>query len=402
MRSLPLDFISLMSEHFDNATATSLCSALTETESPVSIRLNTRKLSALGNFLAMPKLEDSIPWCPDAFYLSERPPFTFDPLFHAGAYYVQEASSMYLADVLRRFLPQMEKGNPCIALDLCAAPGGKSTLIASLLPEGSLMVSNEPMAKRAQVLAENMSKWTGRMPRGTYPVTSIVTQNYPDDFRGFASCFDLLVVDAPCSGEGMFRKDEQAIRDWSLQNVDLCFHRQREILETIWPALKPGGLIIYSTCTFNRYEDEDNARFIAEQLGGELLHERHFLPGRDRGEGFYIAVIRKYNFEDLDPFVRANQDVLLRKLNRMLRVLYDSTVPESIEGPRIELDYAQALQYLRRESLRIDAPRGPVVLCYKGLVLGAGKGVGSRINNLYPQEWRIRTTYSQEFSLFPI
>ena len=389
---LPEDFVRLMHEQYDTSTADALCQALCETDPEVSIRLNPRK----GQPLSLDNVQaDSVPWCPDAYYLAERPAFTFDPLLHAGAYYVQEASSMYIAELLKKFNVQCSMFNGAIAaLDLCAAPGGKSTLLAGLLPEGSVLVSNEPMPKRAQVLAENMQKWT-RVAEGEYPVRSIVTQNYPADFGAFTDSFDLLVTDVPCSGEGMFRKDEVAIKDWSLQNVDICWHRQREILQDIWHVLKPGGLLIYSTCTFNRFEDEDNARWICETLGAELLEERHFFPGRDRGEGFYCAAIRKNS---------KIQDSKLSTFNFQLSTL--NVMPPAFvvepDMPRIELSYNEALQYLRREAVRVPAPRGMVLLCYKGYVLGPGKCVGNRINNLYPEQWRIRTTYTTPFSLLGI
>ena len=389
---LPEDFVRLMHEQYDTSTADALCQALCETDPEVSIRLNPRK----GQPLSLNNVQaDSVPWCPDAYYLAERPAFTFDPLLHAGAYYVQEASSMYIAELLKKFNVQCSMFNGAIAaLDLCAAPGGKSTLLAGLLPEGSVLVSNEPMPKRAQVLAENMQKWT-RVAEGEYPVRSIVTQNYPADFGAFTDSFDLLVTDVPCSGEGMFRKDEVAIKDWSLQNVDICWHRQREILQDIWHVLKPGGLLIYSTCTFNRFEDEDNARWICETLGAELLEERHFFPGRDRGEGFYCAAIRKNS---------KIQDSKLSTFNFQLSTL--NVMPPAFvvepDMPRIELSYNEALQYLRREAVRVPAPRGMVLLCYKGYVLGPGKCVGNRINNLYPEQWRIRTTYTTPFSLLGI
>ena len=383
---LPEDFVHLMHEQYDADTADALCRALCNTEPEVSIRLNPRK----GQPLILDNVRaEAVSWCPDAYYLSERPAFTFDPLLHAGAYYVQEASSMYIAELIHnsQFIIH---NTPVTALDLCAAPGGKSTLLAGLLPEGSVLISNEPMPKRAQVLAENMQKWT-RMAEGKYPVRSIVTQNYPADFAAFTDAFDLLVTDVPCSGEGMFRKDEVAVREWSLQNVDLCWHRQREILQDIWHTLKPGGLLIYSTCTFNRYEDEDNARWICDTLGGELLEERHFLPGRDRGEGFYCAAIRKLSTVNCQ----------LSTVNCQLSTL--NILPPAFtvdpDMPRIELSYNEALQYLRREAVRVPAPRGMVLLCYKGYVLGPGKCVGNRINNLYPDQWRIRTTYTTPFSL---
>ena len=226
----------------------------------------------------------------------------------------------------------------------------------------------------------------------------IVTQNYPHEFSALTGCVDVLLTDVPCSGEGMFRKDEGAIREWSLENVARCQQRQRDILSDIWHVLKPGGLLIYSTCTFNRFEDEDNARWICSELGGELLMEHHFLPGRDRGEGFYVAGI-KAPLQSSPQEGRLPFSTLQKRLG--LRQLYNSASPSSLlgGGNSIELTYNEALQYLRREALRVEAPRGPVTLCYRGLTLGPGKGVGNRINNLYPEAWRIRTTYTTPFSL---
>ena len=195
---------------------------------------------------------------------------------------------MYVAEVLKQFVPL---DRPLVALDLCAAPGGKSTLLQSIIPDGSLLVSNEPIAKRSQILSENMQKWTRGLSAGA--PHCIVTQNFPAEFGALTGQVDVLLTDVPCSGEGMFRKDEDAVREWSLENVRMCQQRQRDILQDIWHVLKPGGLLIYSTCTFNRFEDEDNTRFICDEMGGFCLLERHFLPGRDRGEGFYVAAIRK-------------------------------------------------------------------------------------------------------------
>ena len=410
---LPQDFVRLMHEHYEQAAADALCKALETTEPEVSIRLNPRKLSADEVLAHNPDLEP-VPWCPDAFYLKDRPAFTFDPLLHAGAYYVQEASSMYVAQVLKGQGARSEgqedtntlskspapcslppAPNPFLALDLCAAPGGKSTLLQSLLPEGSLLISNEPIAKRAQILSENMQKWMMGQPETAPQV--FVTQNYPADFGALTGLVDILLVDAPCSGEGMFRKDEGARREWSLENVRMCQQRQRDILQDIWHVLKPGGLLIYSTCTFNRFEDEDNTRFICDEMGGFCTLERHFLPGKDKGEGFYVAAIRKGGEGD-ESTPEALQEAA-RKVRRTLKALYDSANAPQPEGPRIELGYAEALQYLRREALRVEAPRGPVTLCYRGLILGSGKGVGNRINNLYPEAWRIRTTYTSPYSL---
>ena len=408
---LPEDFVLLMHEHYDRATADGLLEALTTTEPEVSVRLNPRKLSAEELLSHRPGLEP-VPWCPGAFYLPERPVFTFDPLLHAGAYYVQEASSMYVAKVLREALgtavgddsenlASCSTNPPLLALDLCAAPGGKSTLLQSLLPEGSLLISNEVVAKRAQILSENIQKWMKGQPPQAPRV--VVTQNRPSDFGRLAGRVDVLLTDVPCSGEGMFRKDDVAVQEWSLGNVEMCRQRQREILGDIWPALKPGGLLIYSTCTFNRYEDEDNVRWLCQETGATLLCERHFLPGRDRGEGFYVAALRAPKPSAGEDFARclSGKDWQVDRFG--LHILPPEqampTASEEDSDPHIELTYDQALQYLRREALRIDAPRGPLTLCYRGLILGKGKGVGSRINNLYPEAWRIRTTYTQPFSL---
>lgn len=276
-------------------------------EPQVSIRLNTRKLEITGfpfNPKNLPFQASEVPWCRSGYYLADRPAFTFDPLFHAGAYYVQEAGSMFLEQAFGVCMRSMQPDRPLIALDLCAAPGGKSTHLRSLLPKGSFLVSNEPMRQRAQVLAENMQKWGY--------AHSMVTNAYPADFSPLVHMFDLIVADVPCSGEGMFRKDEGAIAEWSPENVMLCCERQRKIIADIWPALKPGGCLIYSTCTFNQHEDEENVAWIVRELGAEILEIPldeawniqgdltgkglpvcHFLPGWTRGEGFFIAVLRK-------------------------------------------------------------------------------------------------------------
>ena len=427
--TIPSDFCALMREQYGDTMAESLFQGLSE-EPCVSVRLNPRKSPVTQVPGGHP-----VPHCPGAFYLDERPAFTFDPLFHAGVYYVQEASSMYLAKALEehlRFplasfgayasphsdsrLSDTPSSSPRYALDLCAAPGGKSTLLRSLLPDDWWLVSNEPMPKRAQVLAENMAKWG-------YP-QSIVTQNYPADFAFLSHQFDLLVTDVPCSGEGMFRKDEGAIRDWSLENVTLCWQRQRSILSDVWPALKPGGLLIYSTCTFNHFEDEDNVQWIAGHLGADILEQRHFFPGRDKGEGFFLAVLRKYGTSsvpgsDASPL---SPEAFVSKVRRNLHTLLcgipepeqtpKGPVPPHIlalstscprgNWPEYELTYTEALAYLRREALRIEAPKGIVLVTFRGIPLGFVKSVGQRANNLYPQEWRIRTTYTTPFCLLSI
>ena len=221
----------------------------------MSIRVNPYK--KLRNSLSFSNPLERVPWSEQGYYLEERPSFTFDPLFHAGYYYVQEASSMFIEHVVRKLVSA-----PVACLDLCAAPGGKSVSLLSALPEGSLLVSNEIIRQRANVLSETLTKFG-------HP-NAVVTQNSPADFAAFPGLFDLILVDAPCSGEGMFRKDEVAIQEWSPQNVKMCAARQRDILSDVWPTLKPGGLLIYSTCTFNRDENEDNVRWMADNLGATI------------------------------------------------------------------------------------------------------------------------------------
>lgn len=256
---------------------------------PVSVRRNPKKVKS-----ELP-VDRGIDWCENAFYLSERPSFTLDPLFHAGSYYPQEAGSMVIDAVLRQLdLPE----NPTV-LDLCGAPGGKSTLVLSYLNNSGLLVSNEVIQSRSRILKENCTKWGF--------ANSIVTNNDPSDFNRLPDFFDAILVDAPCSGEGMFRKDPAARNEWSPDNVKLCSARQKRILGDIWSSLKPGGFLIYSTCTFNSDENEDNVQWIKDELGAEIVPLQmpvefqlgrgdvgHYaIPGKTDAEGFYIAVLRK-------------------------------------------------------------------------------------------------------------
>ena len=453
--ALPKEFINILGEILEADERDRLLNAL-QTEPQVSIRFNP--LIPDAESLALQSLECSadgrVPWAGNAVYLDHRPQFTLDPLIHMGCYYVQEASSMFLEQAVRKCV-----SGPVKALDLCAAPGGKSTLLASLLPEGSLLVSNEIQRGRAQILAENMTKWgrTGVM----------VTCNTPKQIGQSNLMFDLIAVDAPCSGEGMFRKDEGAVTDWSLQNVEMCATRQRQIIEDIWPALKPGGYLIYSTCTFNRHEDEDNVQWIIEQFGAEAikidtypewnikasltqdnLPVYHFMQHLTRGEGFFLCLLRKPDgaFREMpqkpfkaDPTVPAEcrkwlndgyeyyvkgdsiyalPAPLASDMNQVNKELYalipgievavrkghdwvpahalamsDALNMEAFD--KVEITRKQALEYLHCDALRLeDAPRGIVLLTYKGIPLGFAKNLGNRANNMYPQEWRIRISIS--------
>lgn len=428
---------------------------------PVSIRYNSAKWKKERRGM-------QVPWCRSGFYLESRPTFTFDPAFHAGYYYVQEASSMFLEHLLRRYVGEQ----PVVALDLCAAPGGKSTLTADALPEGSLLIANEAVRQRSHILAENMTKW------GSPDV--VVTHNYAADFQPLGSMFDLIICDVPCSGEGMFRKDEQAVKEWSADNVETCSVRQRGIVGDIWQCLRPGGLLVYSTCTFNMKEDEENVRWMTEELGAEILpcgaeqewniagsflegHEMdvcHFFPHRNSGEGFFICIVRKPEDADCFPcryrpqrkeskrrqmpkvpeevrswldhpsdyaffaegdkfaaFPKHHLDVL-DAVRGCLNVLCYGVTLAVTKGkallpahalamsvrlaqeafPCAELTYEQAVAYLRAEAVALpaDAERGFVIVTYQGMPLGFVKNIGHRANNMYPQEWRIRSGYTPE------
>jgi 16S rRNA C967 or C1407 C5-methylase (RsmB/RsmF family)/NOL1/NOP2/fmu family ribosome biogenesis protein len=264
-----------------------------------SIRINPAKFAA-GKLKY--KIQDTVPWSPAGVYLTERPSFTIDPYFHAGAYYVQEASSMFLEEVLKQ---TTDLSQPLKVLDLCAAPGGKSTLIQSLLNEDSFLVSNEVIKPRVSILAENITKWGA--------ANVVVTNNDPKDFQRLQNYFDVIVVDAPCSGSGLFRKDADAINEWSENNVLLCSQRQQRILADVMPALKINGVLIYSTCSYSKQEDEDIAGWLVNEHAMKSLplkteidwsivettsaqhgaYGYRFYPDKIKGEGFFIAAFKK-------------------------------------------------------------------------------------------------------------
>ncbi len=289
--TLPEAFIEDIKAYLPPSELVPFIQALTDSEPTTSLRYNRAKYAEQTGL--------PIGWNPaDGVYVDERPNFTLDPLLHAGCYYVQEASSQFVTHVLRSLVKE-----PVTALDLCAAPGGKSTAMLSVLPEESQLVSNEIDRRRARILSENITKWG-------YPNVS-VTCNAPADFRGLDHQFDLILADVPCSGEGMFRKDQGAVDDWSPQKVKSCVALQREILDTIWPTLKAGGIMVYSTCTFNVHEDEEMLAYICDELGAEALdiptetawhiHPQlvghrpcyRFMPHFTKGEGLFMAAVRK-------------------------------------------------------------------------------------------------------------
>ncbi len=269
-------------------------------EQVTSLRINP--LKPVAEVAGIPLSDcQPVPWAEQGYYLGERPSFTFDPLFHAGCYYVQEASSMFLEQALKQTL---DLTIPLKVLDLCAAPGGKSTHIQSLLTKDSLLVSNEVIRSRANVLKDNIVKWGAE--------NVVVTSNDPKDFSRLNHFFDVIVVDAPCSGSGLFRRDPEAIGEWSPDHVQLCAQRQQRILADVWPALKKDGILVYSTCSYSEEEDEQVLDWISRQVDAESrplqfdpswgIRETiaasgakgyRFWPDKVKGEGFFIACYQK-------------------------------------------------------------------------------------------------------------
>jgi len=293
--NFPLNFLSSLSGEpgFDSEI---FINAHQFVDPPTSIRVNPFKKMDL-------KTQQPVPWCPDGFYLDTRPSFTFDPLFHAGCYYVQEASSMFIDYVLKYIKPNQE--DPIKILDLCAAPGGKSTLINSAIGANDLLVANEIIKTRVPVLCDNLNRW------GTS--NTIVSNNDPKDFTRLSGFFDIILVDAPCSGSGMFRKDPVAMNEWSEGNVNLCHQRQERILADIYPSLKENGYLIYSTCSYSHQENEDILDWLCETYNMEPIRipiykewgivetesDRNkawgyrFYPGKVIGEGLFVACLKK-------------------------------------------------------------------------------------------------------------
>lgn len=419
--------------------------------SPVSVRINT------GKWLRIPSGAEPVPWCESGYYLNERPSYTLDPLFHAGCYYPQEASGMFLEQVFRQLFRDLKYIR---VLDLCGAPGGKSTHLSSLIGEQGFLVANEVIRQRALILGENITKWgLGN---------SIVTQNDPAAFGNLPGFFDLMLVDAPCSGEGMFR-DQVARDEWSPENARMCPERQRRILTDAWPALKENGILVYSTCTFNPSENEENVKWLVSERDAEtvkidisgfdgikeIIHEGTygygFHPGRIRGEGLFLSVVRKRGPVAIpvrrkrksiqkpgreessmaSSMFKIPEDRLAKSVNRItglpcsqedfvalsevLRIvkpgtgilefknngfvpLHDlamSVLNKPGAFPSVELDLSEALAFLRRDNFGNKfSERGWNIMKYKGINLGFINNIGTRFNSYYPVEWRIRMRLS--------
>lgn len=418
-----------------------------------SVRHNPAKFNPTA-----PSALQRVPWTSAGYYMEERPSFTLDPIFHAGAYYVQEASSMFLEQALRQSVNLAE---PLKVLDLCAAPGGKSTLIQSLISEKSLLISNEVIKSRANILAENITKWGA--------ANVVVTNNDPKDFQRLPHYFDVIVVDAPCSGSGLFRKDAAAIEEWSLQNVLLCGQRQQRILADVLPSLKEGGVLIYSTCSYSETEDEAIADWLVGEMGmhtialntapewnivatTSTLHQANgyrFYPDQLKGEGFFLAAFTKglpaqsgwetgrykSKSEQLTAkeiaivapflkdssaffFIKQKDEVLALPVHlenelatiqfalyikkagvKLGSIIRQELIPDHelalsvwLDGaqPSVEVDLETALQYLRRQEIKIATElKGWALITHQQLPLGWIKILPNRINNYYPKDWRI-------------
>ena len=419
-----------------------------------SVRLNPLKGEHVWESFQDKKIQlEEVPWETQAYYLSPRPSFTFDPLFHAGCYYVQEASSMLAGYALQQTIDIQQ---PLKVLDLCAAPGGKSTHLQSLLSKESLLVSNEVIRQRVNVLKDNLVKW------GSHNV--MVTHNDPKDFSRLKGYFDVILVDAPCSGSGLFRRDANAMDEWSEEAVTLCSQRQQRILADVMPALKEGGILIYSTCSYSRQEDEDIMDWLSDSFSltnirlniptewgiTEAMSERHQYgyrcwPHQVKGEGFFLSVFRndegasyknkgrvvvKPATRQLRPLLQkwanlTDQEliqvnhkvyswapVLLPEFDVLLqhfRVIYSGTllgelahqklIPDHALAmsplcgshlEKVELDEDNAIAYLRKQNFTATIPTpGWKLVTYRSHNLGWINALQNRINNYYPKELRI-------------
>lgn len=420
---------------------------------PTSVRLHPLKGAAIAEGAA------KVPWCSAGRYLNERPVFTLDPAYHAGGYYVQEASSMFLHYMLDKLLPS--KANLRV-LDLCAAPGGKSTLVASLLDESSLLIANEVIRTRASILEENVVRWGY--------TNHWVTCNDAKEIGRLEGYFDVIIVDAPCSGSGLFRKDEKAIDEWSENNVQLCSARQQRILADVWPSLKENGILVYATCSYSSREDEQILDWMAENFSVQSLHVDvpsgwnivtvaspkkscigyRFFPHKIMGEGFFIAAMSKQ--EKAKPLrahkIRSNHDKNMagqsswllkgetftclqnkehifamhpaheadwQMISKQLYVRKAGlplgspthkdwipahevalSVDKAANIPAIALSKEEALHFLKKDEMHIAAPKGWHLITYNGLGLGWIKSLGNRVNNYLPKHWRIRMQLPDE------
>jgi 16S rRNA C967 or C1407 C5-methylase (RsmB/RsmF family)/NOL1/NOP2/fmu family ribosome biogenesis protein len=436
----PEDFIQALKKHHPDEYEAFLDGL--QNESPTSLRLHPTKGQGLFND------QEKILWEENGRYLENRPVFTLDPLFQCGSYYVQEASSMFVGHALKQVLDLSQNLK---ILDLCAAPGGKSTQLLSLINQVSLVVSNEIIPSRNKILQHNIIKWGNP--------NSIITQNNATDFKKSKMLFDVIVVDAPCSGEGLFRKDEAAKAEWSLENVEKCAIRQTEILDDIIHCLKPNGILIYSTCTFEPAENDDQIERLIRDYNLEKVELENvpngisktkigyqFYPHKIKGEGFYLSIVRNKNSSDsskknkskqlptaknvdgfLEEFIldaKSFKPLLIEDqlyaipnhiiseflaIKESMYVRHAGILMGTIKGkdlipslnlalsisinpniPSVEVDLQTALTYLKCETINVVCDfKGWGTINYKGKRLGWIKVIPGRINNYFPKEYRI-------------
>lgn len=413
-------------------------------ENPVtSLRINDKKWDQSVNL-------EPVPWSHHGYYLDHRPTFTCDPLFHAGVYYVQESSSMVIGKIVRKLISQMQ--DHALVLDLCAAPGGKSTDLVANLREGDVLLSNEVIQSRARILRENVTKWGAS--------AHLVSSNDPADFRDLNGLFDVLLIDAPCSGEGLFRKDPESVKEWSREAIELCQKRQQRILADAWNCLAEDGFLIYATCTYNQSENEGVLRWLNQthqvapisfswekhdfkefDVDGFPLYKA--FPHHLKGEGFSFFVVQKK--ETVDPVsIRSNRKKknqpkklavdqylnqpkaegilqeevlmyfedyplrdflsarlhLLRSGVRIGEMKKNKLVPDhelamsdqiNVQYPSIDLDVEQAIKFLQKEPFELTSlQRGIHLVRYRGVNLGFINHLGNRFNSLLPSALRIR------------
>lgn len=385
---LPERFVQRVLLDLGESEGRALCEAL-DTPPPVSVRVHPMKVrpTADGDLRSavatLPDLtfDRPVPWSPQGCCLAERPVFTFDTDFHAGAYYVQEPSSQFVGHLLRNVGVEGAR-----ILDMCAAPGGKTTLYASAVGTDGLVVANEIDRRRAAVLADNVRKW------GIGNVAVTVCE--PRSLGDCGELFDVVAVDAPCSGEGMFRKDTDARAEWSENNVHLCARRQDEILREAWRALRPGGTLIYSTCTFNREEDEGSLERMLAWAGDDVepsdevpvgddwgivcgtvgpFRTYRFYPHRACGEGFFAAVARKVGGTDGEHRNRRLKSKARRSVIASVDRMAVSEVAQWVTEPErmtfaVVADTLYGWYAVQSETVRMLSERLPVI--YSGVAMG--------------------------------
>jgi len=452
-RILPKQFIVMLREAVGNDAADALVHTLVHEPPIVSVRVNPAKGASV------PAHYEPVLWEPLGFYLPERPLFAADPAWHQGIYYVQDASSMAIGTLADQLADRyFDKKDTISYLDACAAPGGKTIGAIDALGSRAFVVANEADKRRAAILAENIAR------RGAADVA--VLCGSAQRLGSLTESFDIIAADAPCSGEGMMRKEPEAVAQWTPGLVESCSSLQKDIVESLWPALKPGGIFIYSTCTFNRREDDDVVRFMADNFGAEIIdidttafpgalkgeYGLRFLPGRVKGEGLFLAALRKpgekseksdrrlSSLTKADPGMsdfarrvienpenyiisgsslisRHHADIAARlaAVKRIIRIglplgeikgrdivpsheLAMSTILRPEAFPSFELPYSAAMNYLRGEAIPKvpdNTPRGFATPTWQGRPLGFAKNIGRRANNLYPDALRLRMQTSQ-------